>query len=115
MAFQIKGTYQIRADTTGHYNIEWAITALKLLNLFIGLLIWVIVTFVICHYIWEGIGFSTSFVDPAFIPPDLVSTSVMSIILLFIPVVINRVAINDLKSRNTDNPTTIGKIITGDV
>lgn len=109
MTFQIKSeSFQIPASK-GHYSIDWAISALKLLNLLIGVIIWIILTFVISYYL----GLTKGLIDPSLIPSDVPSLTMITLILLSIPVVINRVAITDLSS-NANNPTSMWDIVTGD-
>jgi hypothetical protein len=109
MTFQLKGeAFQIPVSK-GHYSIDWAISALKLLNLLIGMIIFVILTFDISYYL----GMTKGLIDPALIPPDLPALTTITILMLFTPMVINRVAIADLSS-NTNTPVSVWDIVTGE-
>lgn len=109
MTFQLKGeSFQIPASK-GHYSVDWAISALKLVNLAIGLIIWAILTFVISYYL----GVTKGLIDPPLPPQDIPSYTMITLILLFIPIVINRVAITDLSS-NANSPTSMWDIIRGE-
>jgi hypothetical protein len=111
MPFQIKSeAFQIKTDIEVHYDIDWAIHALNVLNWIIGLVIWIVVTFTICYYLglWKGL------IAPEFIPSDLPIITYLTTVLLFIPIIINRVAIKDLTSKNDNTPCTVWGIMSGE-